>query len=264
MRKFLKLCLGAAALSLAPATALSASEQAVAYDGQDYCITVIGTLPGGDDETRYQFYKLVSDLGADAPDDFRAALARYGENPPAPDTPLLDVIEIIANPVIRQAAPEITVANMAHLIEFNARCADAVQGQILSLTTYDPSLFLSDEVIAEDALYLRQILSESLDRLGAADDAVHGPAARAYSRALVTTRDAVEYAAFESEIDDLEALFMTDLDGRLARSNDIINEEADRAILDDAVVLAEDMNKDAEKKQKQRDIETLFRILGGR
>ncbi len=263
MRKTAKLWLGAAALLFTPPV-FADGETAVAYDGQDYCITVIGSLPGGDDETRYQFYKLVSDLGADAPEDFRAALSRYGENPPAPDTPLLDVIDIIANPVIRQAAPEITVANMGHLIEFNARCQDAVQGQILSLTTYDSTLFLSDEVIAEDALYLRQILSESLDRLGASDDPVHGAAARAYSRSLVTTRDAVEYAAFESEIDELEAIFMTDLDGRLARSNDIINEEADRSVLDDAVTLAEDMNEDAEEKQKQRDIETLFRILGGR
>lgn len=234
-----------------------------AYEDQDYCITVMGTFPGGDTEARYQFYKLVSDMGADATPDFRAALQKYGEAAPDADTPLMDVIEVIANPVIRQAAPEIVVSNMGHLIDFNARCAGLIEGQILSLSAYDSTLFLSDEVISQDALYLRQILSESLDRLGAAADPQYGYALSDYAASLVTTRDAVEYAAFETEIDDLESLFMNDLDGRLARSNDIINEEADRNVLADAITLSKDMSKDAEKKQKQDAITTLFRILGG-
>ena len=237
-------------------------ERSLESNNQDYCITVMGSFPQGDNEARYQFYKLVSDMSEDADVDFRAALRAYGENKPSPDTPLLDVIEIIANPVIRQAAPEIVVANMGHLIAFNAKCPGIVAGQIQSLTAFDPTLSASDEVIAEDALYLRQILSESLDRLGVNDHPIHGPHARAYARSLVTTRDAVEYAAFESEIDELESIFMTDLDGRLARSNNIINEEANREILDDAVTLAGDMNRDAEEKQKQENIMTLFRILG--
>ena len=243
-------------------TPFNEAERPVESFSQDYCITVMGSFPQGDNEARYQFYKLVSDMSADADADFRTALNAYGENKPSPDTPLLDVIDIIANPVIRQAAPEIVVANMGHLIEFDAKCPGIVAGQIQSLTAFDPSLSASDEVIAEDALYLRQILSESLERLGVNDHPIHGPHARAYARSLVTTRDAVEYAAFETEIDDIEALFMTDLDGRLARSNDMINEEANREILDDAVTLSDDMNRDAEDKQKQENIMTLFRILG--
>ncbi len=267
MRSFKTVLLTAAALMTPAAFAQTNSAeraQVAAYSGQDYCITVMGTFPNEGTEARYQFYKLVQDMGRDAGPDFQAAINTYGENKPQADTPLLDVIDVIANPVIRQAAPEIVVSNMGHLIEFADRCAPYVDGQILSLSAFDASLTDGDTVIAEDALYLRQILSESLDRLGINDHPLHGPHARAYARSLVTTRNAVEYAAFESEIDELESLFMSDLDGRLARSNDIINEESNREILGDAVTLANDINDDAEEKQKQRDIETLFRILGGR
>jgi len=86
--------------------------------------------------------------------------------------------------------------------------------------------------IAEDALFLRQIMSESLTRLGADKDASWSTASAAYSKSLVSQRDAVEFSAFETDIAELETLFMEDLDGRLARSNDVINSEMDREVLE--------------------------------
>jgi hypothetical protein len=80
----------------------------------------------------------------------------------------------------------------------------------------------------------------------------------------IASRDAVEFTAFVSEVDELEALYMTDLDGRLKRSNDMINEEMDLEVLGDAVGLSNSMDAAAAKRAKQERILSLIRIMGGR
>ena len=110
---------------------------------------------------------------------------------------------------------------------------------------------------------MRQILSESLSRLGAETDPIWAGAAKTYARSLVAQRDAVEFSAFETDIAELETLFMEDLDGRLARSNDVINSEMDREILGDAIQVSDDMNEAALEQAKQERIYRLFRIFGG-
>lgn len=239
----------------------TASTPAAASNSQEFCITVMGGFPSDSEIARYQFFRLTQDISADATPQFQAALNHYGDPKVDETTPVLEVIETIANPVLRQAAPEIVVANMAHLIDFQTRCETYVSGQIQSLLAYDASLGDSNAVIAEDALFLRQILSESLLRLGADKDETHWYAAAQYEGALVSTRDVIEFAQYSDEIDDIEALYMVDLDGRLARSNDMINEEMDRNALADAVTLSEDMNKAEKDRHRERTIMTLFRIL---
>jgi len=229
---------------------------------QDYCITVMGGFPNDDMVARYQFFRLTEEIALDATPEFTAALDAYGDGSADERTPVLEVIENIANPVIRQAAPEIIVASMDHLVEFAQRCKPFIDGQVSSLSAYDASLKNSDPVIKEDALFLRQILFDSLSRLGADQDPIHGTAVQDYSRALIVTRDSIEFEAYAASIDDIEAIYMIDLDGRLARSNDMINREMDREILDDAVSLADDMNADLKRKDKENSIRTLFRILG--
>jgi len=154
---------------------------------------------------------------------------------------------------------------MNYLVDFAAVCDVYITGQTDSLIAFDPALGNPEmnTAIAEDALFLRQILSESLSRLGADQDAVWGNAAQSYSSSLVAQRDAVEFAAFETDIAELETLFMDDLDGRLARSNDVINSEMDREILGDAVKISDDMNEAARKRAKQERLYNLIRILGG-
>ena len=68
---------------------------------------------------------------------------------------------------------------------------------------------------------------------------------------------------FESDLVELEALYMDDLDGRLKRSNDLINEEMDREVLGDSISLSDSMINAEKRKTKERQIQTLFRILGG-
>ncbi len=246
-----------------PASELIQDRAISASPVQERCITIMSGFPNSGPLPRYQFFKLSEDLAVDTTPELRMALREFGDGDVADDTPILDVVETIANPVLRQAAPEIVVANVAHLIGFAQDCETYVSGQINSLRATDSRLSHDDIVIAEDALYLRQVLSESLSRLGGETDPVHGAAVRAYARSLIVSRDAIEFAGFDNDIDDLEALYLTDLDGRLARSNNVINDEMNRETLGDAVALSNDLSNSAIQQEKARSLNTLLRILGG-
>ena len=237
----------------------------VAQDNPDYCINAMSDFPTDDPERRYQFFRLSEEMGRDMTDDLRAALDEYGDEEVPPGSSVLDVIENIANPVLRQAAPRITVSNMAYVIDFATICEPFISGQTDSLVAFDASLTDAEfnAVIIEDALFLRQILSDSLFRLGANEDLQYSAAVAQYAQSLVTTRDEVEFSTFESELGNLEALYMDDLDGRLKRSNDMINEEMDRETLGDAVALSDSLMKAEKKKAKERQLYSLIRILGG-
>lgn len=231
----------------------------------DYCINTLADFPTDDHERRYQFFRLAEEMARDVTLDLRAALLKYGDEPVAPGSSVLGVIENIANPVLRQAAPQITVSNMAYVIDFAKICEPFISGQINSLVAYDGALTNVEfnAVIVEDALFLRQILSDSLFRLGANEDLQYSASVAEYAQALVTTRDEVEFTTFESELGDLEALYMEDLDGRLKRSNDMINEELDREVMGDSLALSDSMNRAERKKAKERQLYTLYQILGG-
>lgn len=264
-------CLAVSALSFAQEAATTdelyglTDARPVAAQNQDRCITQMAEFPTDDPTARYQFFKLVSDVAYGATDETRALFDHYGQPAVEAGTPVLSVIEDIANPVLRQAAPEIVVSSMNYLVDFASVCEVYITGQTDSLIAFDKTLNAPDlnSAIAEDALFLRQILSESLSRLGADEDAAWATASRSYARSLVRQRDAVEFAAFETDIAELETLFMDDLDGRLARSNDVINSEMDREVLGDSIQLADDMNEAAMKQARQERLYRLLRIFGG-
>lgn len=237
-----------------------------ANSNPDYCINSMAGFSEENYDARYQFYRLTEEMARDVTPSFSAAMIQYGDGVIPSGTPILDVIEDIANPVLRQAAPEITISNMAYVIDFANICAPFIEGQIESLRAYDDALndIEFNAVISEDALFLRQILSDSLLRLGADKDPAYSHAVNAYTQSLVTTRDNVEFTAFVSEVDDLESLFMTDLDGRLKRSNDLINSEMDNEVLSNAVTTANSMDAATKKRAKLEQTRTLYQILGGR
>ncbi len=244
----------------------SEAPQAITLQAEpDYCINIMADFSSDDPEVRYQFFRLTQELGRDVTPEYRAALAAYGDGEVSADTHILDVIENIANPVLRQAAPGLTVSNMAYLADFAAICEPFITGQINSLEAYDAALtdVEFNAVIIEDALFLRQILSDSMYRLGANEDPAHGTATAEYAQALITTRDQAEFTSFEAELDGLEVLFMTDLDGRLKRSNDVINEEIDREVLGDSIALSDSINQREKDRAKEIQRRTLWRILRG-
>lgn len=252
-------------LAATSAAGQSLDDGVASTKSSDFCINTMASFPTENHEIRYQFFRLTEETASDVTPNFREALRKYGDEKVAEDSSMLQAIEDIANPVLRQAAPEITIANMVHVIDFATICKPIITGQINSLEAYDSALkdVEYNTVIVEDALFLRQILSDSLFRLGADKDPLYSASVTAYANALVSTRDDVEFSSFEAELDDLEALYMDDLDGRLKRSNDMINAEMDREVLGDSVALSDSMNKAAKKKAKERQLYTLIRILGG-
>ena len=252
------------AVILESAPSISSATNPKAID-PDFCINKMVEFPSDDHEIRYQFFRLTQEMARDVTPEFRNALHKYGDSEVSSDRTLLEAIEDIANPVLRQAAPEITIANMTHVIDFATLCNASIAGQVNSLKAFDNSLEDADfnAVIVEDALFLRQILSDSLFRLGADKDPLSRLSVTQYANTLVTTRDEVEFTTFEAELVELEAVYLNDLDGRLKRSNDIINEEMDREILGDSVALSDSLNKAEKEKAKQRQLYSLIRILGG-
>ncbi|MEM9669184.1 MAG: hypothetical protein AAF950_09695 [Pseudomonadota bacterium] len=232
---------------------------------QEDCIVFMAGFPDHGHVARYQFFRLTEAMAADVTPDFQAVLDAYGEGEVAPETPIVDVVEGIANPVIRQAAPSLAVAQTAHLISFAKTCQPFITGQASSLEAFDGTLADANfnQVVEEDALFLRQVLSDVLFRLQADEDPSHSAAVLAYADALVITRNRIEFTAFDSEVDSIEALFMADLDGRLARSNDIINEDMNADSVSSAIGLADDLNQATRDTHKQAMRLTLARILLG-
>lgn len=244
----------------APTLALANAED------QERCITIMSGFPDTNYEERYQFFRLIEDMGADATPAFRSALTAYGEGDIAPDAPITAVIEAISNPVLRQAAPGIAVGQMGHLIEFSKTCEAFIAGQVNSLEAYDTALGTADfnTVIGEDALFLRQVVADALYRLEADKDPAHSDAVIAYARSLIRARNNIEFASFESEVDQIEALFLSDLDGRLARSNDIINGDMSTESIASAIALSDDLNESTRqqaREQRQRNLLRIFRIF---
>ena len=251
--------LGTAAPALADVTA---PVRALSPEQSEQCITMMSGFPDDGTESRYVFFRLGQELAKDVTPELAATMARYmAENEarrlPA-DWPMIDVVEDIADPVLRQAAPEQTVAGMAHIAYFDALCGDFVQGQVDSLLAFNAELADADLYIREDALYLRQILAEALDRLGG------GAAVDAYATTLVVERDDIEFTGFEAEVGDLEALYMGDLDTKLAQSNDLVNEGVDAEGFQDAVSLAKGMDASAAQQMREERLYSMVRILGGR
>lgn len=231
-------------------------------DQTEKCITMMAGFPNDEPGSRYVFFRLSQELSKGITPELSQLMADHlAKNKVKrlpPDWPIMDVIEGIADPVLRQAAPAQTVAFMAHIAYFNALCGSYVDGQVEALRAYDPDLEESDILVREDALYLRQILAEALNRLNETEDDL----IEAYSADLVAERDDIEFTQFDSDIDELETLFMGDLDEKLATSNDMINNEAEIG-LDDAISLSRSMNIQASRRAKEERVYTLVRILGG-
>lgn len=230
---------------------------------QQSCLSRMSGFPTNDPSGRYQFFVLTETVGSNIDAATLDAMKHFGQPPMPSDVAMVDVIEAIANPVMLQAQPSATVAQTVALVTFAQDCAPYIRGQIDSLAFIEPNLAdpTFNLTIREDALYLRQMAGDALARLGAHMDPVYGPAVQNYDASLLGLRNEIEFTAFETELDDLEGLYLSDLDTKLALVNDQINGEMDREILDSSVQISKDMSEASEEESKRRMVETLFRIL---
>ncbi|MEM8616750.1 MAG: hypothetical protein AAGF20_07425 [Pseudomonadota bacterium] len=230
---------------------------------QQSCLARMSGFPTDDPAARYQFFVLTETVGMDVDAATLSAMKHFGQPPLPGDVAMVEVIEAIANPVMLQARPSATVAQTVSLIEFAQECAPYIRGQIDSLAFIEPTFAdpTFNVTIREDALYLRQMAGDALARLGAHSDPIYGPAVQTYDAALLGLRNEIEYTAFETELVDLEALYLTDLDDKLAIANDQINQEMDREVLSSSVAISNDMSEASDEERKRRMMQTLFHIL---
>lgn len=230
----------------------------------EICIQQMAGFPDSSPQARYQFYRLVqaSAVGADA--GLLDALAAYGGGGISADTPMIETVEEIANPVMRQAAPQLIVAQMAHLIGFAQDCAPYIDGQVRAYVATDPGLAdpQYNREIGEDALFLRSVLLDTLYRLEADADPHFGAAVSRYQRSIVTQRDEIEFAAFDSELAELEAIALGDLGDRLDMANASVNDTLDQGQLDAAIGLSRDMSEAYQRESRARMAQVFIEILG--
>lgn len=219
----------------------------------DFCIAQMTALPDGSLAGRHQFFTLVKETAHGAGPAFQEALAAYGEGQVPDGTAMMDVVEAIANPVTRQAMPELTVAQTAYLIRFASECETALNGQIAALEATNPDLAngLYQQAMGEDALFLRATLLDALYRLSADSDPQHGATIAAYQRDLVAQRGDIEFAAFDAEIDEIEAMLSGDLGKRLTLSNEQVAESGDAGAVAAARASAE-ITSQAQREETQR------------
>lgn len=230
---------------------------------QETCLVRMSGFAMDDRAARYQFFVLIETVGMDVDAAMLASMKHFGQPPLPADTTMIAVIEGIANPITLQAQPALTVAQTVSLISFAQECAPYIRGQINSLAVIEPGFAdpTFNVTVREDGLYLRQMAGEALARLGAYEDPVHGQAVRSYDRVLVDLRTQIEFDAFEHQLDDLEGLYLSDLDQKLALANDQINGEMDREVLDNSIMISNDMSKASEQERRRRMTQTLFQIL---
>ncbi|MEO1641712.1 MAG: hypothetical protein AAFR74_00145 [Pseudomonadota bacterium] len=230
---------------------------------QQSCLARMSGFPSDDPAARYQFFVLTETVGMDIDAATLSAMKHYGQPPLPGDVAMVEVIEAIANPVMLQAQPAATVAQTVSLVEFAQDCAPYIRGQIDSLAFIEPSFNdpTFNVTIREDALYLRQMAGDALSRLDAHSDPLYGPAVHNYDASLLSLRNEIEFTAFESELGDLEGLYLADLDEKLALANDQINGEMDREVLDSSIAISKDMSEASDEERKRRMMQTLFYIL---
>jgi hypothetical protein len=230
----------------------------------DFCATQMTSLAGGTLSGRHQLFVLLSEAGRGADEDLIDVLDAYGVGQVDPSTPLLQVVEDIANPVLLQAAPNATVGQMAHLIRFSQECGLILDGQIAALEATSPDLAngVYKQAIGEDAIFLRSMLLDALYRLNADSDPVHGQAVAAYQRDLVGQRDDIEFAAFDAELAALEEEFTGDLDKRLDLANTSIGETAGAIDAKGAAEVARALTDVQRAEANARMAQIMIEVLG--
>lgn len=231
----------------------------------EFCIDQMTALSDGTLEGRHKLFVLVREAGRGADPAFLAALEDFQAGEVDRETPVLQVVEDIANPVLLQAAPGVTVSQMGFLISFSAECSLFLDGQIDALEATSPGLAngVYKQAIGEDAMFLRSMLLDALYRLNADGDAEHGQTIAAYQRDLVRQRDDIEFAAFDAQLAALEDEFASDLDERLDLSNTTVGQNAQAVDARGAAASARALSDVQRAEANRRLARMLAEVLNG-
>lgn len=229
----------------------------------DLCIRMMAGFPDESLVNRYQFYRLIDMMEDGADSGVNAALEHFGAKNSLGQETVVDVVRNLSDPVMLQSAPRYTVGNAAQLIEYAQQCRPFISAQIASIEVAEPSVTdpLFEEQLAEDAVYLRALVVQSLESVSAQIHPVHGPAVLRYQNATVNIRNEAEFVGFAAELDSLSLETLVELDEKLVLHQDVIEDDIDKEVVSSSNQMVQSMNQSSKEESDRKVNYIMWRIL---
>jgi hypothetical protein len=215
---------------------------------------------------RYQFFRLIQSMKAGVDIDMRGALAHYSEAADMTGMTIVETVQNLSDPVILQSAPAFALTNAGRLIRYAEDCGAFISSQVRSIEYAEPSVTDADmeEVLAEDAIFLRALVLQSLESLSASDHPIYGPALQRYEGATIYIRNEAEFIGFEAELEALTNETIADIDEKLALHLDMVEGDLDKESISTSSDMLESMNQTSKEESHRGVYQTLNRILNSR
>lgn len=229
----------------------------------EFCAGMMAGFPDDSLINRYQFFRLIQSMKAGVDSDMRAAFTHYGEKTDMGQTGVVETIENLSDPVVLQSSPAYALTNASHLIRYAEDCSPFIASQISSIEFAEPSVTEAamEEVLAEDAVYLRALVMESLESLSAQNHPIYGPATERYEGATIYIRNEGEFIGFEAELEALTNDTIAEIDDKLALHLQMVEGDIDKETVSTSSDMLESMNRTSKQESHRGVYETLFRIL---
>lgn len=260
IRKITSLWTSSAAVMVS-AIGLAALSPAQADTGE-YCAQMMSGFPNTEMQNRYHFFTLVNHLTEGYTEDLDAAVVQFSNYPLEAGTPVVDVIEEIVDPVLRQADPTFGLSQVRHLIQFGQTCREFTSSQLNAIELMHPE-FTEPEFqlgIVEDALFIRSVLSDALRELRAHEDPVHGRPVLSYERETEMLRDTAERTLVKRDMDNLYAEFEEDIEQRFAMVESTDVGTTDTEATSTAVKTWKDLNN-ASRRERRAEAAQIFKLM---
>lgn len=231
-----------------------------------FCTQMMTGFPDESLVNRYQFFRLIQSMKSGVDSDMRAGLSHYGEKVDLSTENVVDTVQNLSDPVVLQSSPAFALSNASHLIRYAEECNGFISSQISAIEYAEPSVKEAsmEEILAEDAVFLRALIVQSMETLSAGDHPVYGPAMRRYEGATIYIRNEAEFIGFEAELDALTAETISEIDDKLALHLSMVEGDINNESISTSSDMLESMNKTSKQESHRGVYNTLYRILNSR
>jgi hypothetical protein len=232
----------------------------------DLCIRMMAGFPDDSLANRYQFYRLINMMENGVDSGVLDALDHFGARNSFGQDTVIDVVTNLSDPVMLQSAPRYSIGNAAQLIEYAQTCRPFINAQIASIEVAEPSVTEArfEEQLAEDAVYLRALVVQSLESVSAHIHPIHGPAVTRYQNATINIRNEAEFVGFEAELDALSFETLAEMDQQLVVQQQVVEGDIDKEIVSSSTQMVQSMNQASKEESNQKVNYIMWRILNSR
>jgi hypothetical protein len=230
----------------------------------DLCINMMRDFPDDTLVNRYQLFRLIEMMEVGVDSGVSDALTHFGMKNSLGTETVVEITQNLSDPVMLQSQPRYSIGNAAQLIGYAKHCKPFIASQVASIEAAEPSVNdgLFQEQLAEDSVYLRALVIQSLESVSADKHALHGPAVKRYADGTIWIRNEAEFAGFEAELDALSIDALTDLDQKLMIHRDVVEEEADKEIMSSSSEMVNSMNEQSKIEAQRKTYQIMCQISG--